>query len=395
MSGRHQTGYIWKKGHAWYGRWYEDILVDGHVQRRPRARQLAPYNDRYRNVKDVRPILDDILKPINTGQSSPHGTMTVAAYYEQFFLPRAQAELKPSTVVGYKWIWKTYLSPRLQSAVMRDFQCVDATNLLADIYAEHGVSRKTLRLCKGLLSSVFSHAMQTQRLSIVHPIAKAAIPRKALKGNPTHATSESEAIAILNALDGISRTSVALIFFCGLRPGEARGARWEDYDGQRLQIRRSVWRTHIDVPKTEGSVAPVPVIEPLRSILNGQRGERGFILAGPSGKPINLSNLARRVIVPALQKKQIPWYGWYALRRGIATLATAVENTLAAKGLLRHTNVSTTSQFYVKDAPEETQSAMAKIEKRFRNAIKQPLSNRTTTAARKLHKTRSARSSAG
>jgi hypothetical protein len=111
-----------------------------------------------------------------------------------------------------------------------------------------------------------------------------------------------------------------------------------------------VWRTHIAAPKTEGSVAPVPVIETLRSILNEQRRDSGFILAGPLKKPINLSNLARRVIVPALQKKQIPWYGWYALRRGIATLATAVENTFAAKGLLRHTNVSTTAQFYVKDA---------------------------------------------
>src|ERR1700674_2420729 len=282
MSGRHQTGYIWKKRHAWYGRWYEDVIVDNHVQRKARARKLAPYNDRYRNEKDVSPILEDILRPINSGQSSPHGTMTAAVYYERFFLPHAQAELKPSTVVGYKWLWKTYLSPRLQSATMRDFQCVDATNLLADIYTEHGVSRKTLRLCKGLLSSIFSHAMQTQRLSIVHPITNAAIPRKAPKGEPTHASSEAEVVAMLEALDGIGRTAVALISFCGLRPGEARGARWEDYDGERLQIRRSVWRTHIDVPKTAGSVAPIPVIEPLRSILNVQRCSEGFILAGPS-----------------------------------------------------------------------------------------------------------------
>src|ERR1700691_2595167 len=148
MSGRYQTGYIWKKGGAWYGRWYEDVHVDGQIHRQARAKQLAPYNDRYRNVKDVRPILDDILKPINSGHAGPHGTMTVATYYDQFFLPHAKAELKPSTVVGYRCLWDTYMSPWLQSAVMRDFQCVDATNLLASIYAKHGVPRKTLRLCK-------------------------------------------------------------------------------------------------------------------------------------------------------------------------------------------------------------------------------------------------------
>jgi integrase len=382
MSGRHQAGYIWKKGRAWYGRWYEDIIVGGRVERRPRAKQLAPYNDRYRNEKDVRPILDDILRPINTGHSGAHGTMTVATYYDQFFLPHARAELKPSTVVGYKCLWDTYMSPFLQSAVMRDFQCVDATNLLSDIYAKHGVSRKTLRLCKGLLSSLFSHAMQTQRMSIIHPVTKAAIPRKAPKGKPTHATSEAEVVAMLGALNGVGRVAVSLIFFCGLRPGEARGAKWEDFDGQRLHVRRSVWRTHVHTPKTEGSVAPIPVIEPLRSILKAERRSDGFILAGPSGKPINLANLARRVIVPTLQKKDVKWYGWYALRRGIATLATAVENTMAAKGLLRHTNVSTTSQFYVKDSPQDTQHAMAKIEKRFKG-FKQPLSNRARKSSRK------------
>jgi integrase len=365
MSGRHQQGYIWKKGRAWYGRWYEDRIVDNRVKRIARARKLADYNDRYRNEKDVPPILDAILRPINDNRSNPTGTLTVAQYYEKFFLPHIKAECKPSTAVAYNSIWKPYLSPRLRSAVLRDFRCVDATNLLADIHADRGVGRKTLRNCKGLLSSIFSYAKQTGIIDGQNPIIDAGIPRKASKPKPTHATSADELMAILDTLDGLGRTALALIFFCGLRPGEARGALWQDYDGRRLHIRQSVWRTHIDTPKTDESVACVPVCEPLRSILDEQRQPSGFILAGPSGKPVNLANLARRVVVPALQKKKVPWYGWYSLRRGIATLATAVESPLAAKGLLRHTNVGTTQQFYIKDVPEETQRAMEKIEDLF------------------------------
>jgi hypothetical protein len=37
---------------------------------------------------------------------------------------------------------------------------------------------------------------------------------------------------------------------------------------------------------------------------------------------INLSNIASRVVIPVLKKAGIAWHGWYALRRGIATLAT-------------------------------------------------------------------------
>jgi len=37
---------------------------------------------------------------------------------------------------------------------------------------------------------------------------------------------------------------------------------------------------------------------------------------------INVNNIASRVVIPVLKKAGIVWLGWYALRRGIATLAT-------------------------------------------------------------------------
>src|SRR5215472_13692805 len=97
------------------------------------------------------------------------------------------------------------------------------------------------------------------------------------------------------------------MFFAGLLPGEARGACWEDYDGKRLFVRRSIWRVWTTSPKTESSVKPVPVIEPLRSILaelreaDGNPGS-GPILRGPSGCPLDLDNLAERVVKPVLMR---------------------------------------------------------------------------------------------
>ena len=35
---------------------------------------------------------------------------------------------------------------------------------------------------------------------------------------------------MLDALDGVARLAVGFMYFTGLRPGEARAARWEDYD---------------------------------------------------------------------------------------------------------------------------------------------------------------------
>jgi integrase len=168
-----------------------------------------------------------------------------------------------------------------------------------------------------------------------------------------------------------TRAAVALQFFAGLRPGEARGVRWEDFDGQRLMIRQSVWRTHVTSPKTEDSMKAVPVIEPLRGILTELRESdgnpsKGPILRGPSGKPLNLDNLSKRVLSPILKAAKIEWHGWYSLRRGIATTLTSTcHDPLASKGLLRHSSLATTQRHYIKDVPENTISAMNRLEKLF------------------------------
>jgi len=126
------------------------------------------------------------------------------------------------------------------------------------------------------------------------------------------------------------------MFFAGLRPGEARGARREDYDGQRLTVKQSVWRKHTTDPKTASAAKPVLVIEPLRDTLAGLREvegnpRNGPILRGAKGKPLDLNMLAKRVIRPGLRNREnyrdsnaknwkpIEWQGFYSLRRGIAT----------------------------------------------------------------------------
>ncbi len=207
------------------------------------------------------------------------------------------------------------------------------------------------------------------------------------------------------------RAAIGLTFFAGLRPGEARGVRWEDYDGKHLTVEQSCWHTHTTAPKTEYSVKPVPVIEPLRVLPNELRQaddnpKTGPILRAVSGKPLSLDNLARREIIPALRKcavchqlqseheanghefqqdTSLPrWRGFYSFRRGIGTLTTAIaKDPLAAKGLLRHSNLSTTMAHYIHDVPEVTQQAMGMVEQLFGDCatVVQPQESRPTESS--------------
>jgi integrase len=369
---RQQIGYIWKAGGSWYGRWRDNVIENGQVIRKQCSAKLADVCERFRTKADVRPLLAEKLRPVNEGRTRPEGTLPVAQFVELHYLPYVEENFKPSTCAGHKSLWAMYLAPRLTGIALRDFRTVDAAVLLAEVHRAHGVGRTTLKHLKSVLSGVFTYAKNQGVLDGVHPIRDAVIPKKAHAPAETHAATPDEVLAMMDALEKAgekkARAAVALMFFAGLRPGEARGACWEDFDGKKLTVRQSVWNTYTTAPKTTGSAKPVPIIEPLTGILAELRAadenpSSGPILRGPSGKPLDLHNLGNRVVIPNLRAAGIAWHGWYALRRGVATAVTALStDSLAAKGLLRHSSVSTTERHYIKDVPESTLQAMKRLE---------------------------------
>ena len=108
--------------------------------------------------------------------------------------------------------------------------------------------------------------------------------------------------------------------------------------------------TTIDETKTDASEAPVPIIPMLADYLEAHRNgvtAGGFIFSGPKFKkrPLDLHNLANRVIRPALAKEGIAWCGWHGFRRGLAT--TLYELGTEAKTrqeILRHADPAITEK---------------------------------------------------
>jgi hypothetical protein len=99
------------------------------------------------------------------------------------------------------------------------------------------------------------------------------------------------------------------------------GLQWPDYDGELLHVRRAIWRTHVDETKTSESKNAVPVIAPLKNLLDEYKNGNGashWILAGEKkGFALHLDSLARREIKPVIGADR--WHGWHAFRRGLMT----------------------------------------------------------------------------
>ena len=100
--------------------------------------------------------------------------------------------------------------------------------------------------------------------------------------------------------------------------------------------------------------------------------ESGLVFPSRKGTPLNLNNLANRVIKPILVQAGYEWHGWHAYRRGLATnLHKLGVPDKTIQRILRHSSVSITRDIYIKSNPEDATQAMDKLDKQMFTNIHQ------------------------
>jgi integrase len=162
---------------------------------------------------------------------------------------------------------------------------------------------------------------------------------------------------------------IAMAAFSGLRKGEIQGLRWEHLQDGKINVQQSAWRTTIIEPtKTAASTDSVPVLGLLADHLEAHRNgfpAQGFIFVGPKmGRPLDLANLASRIVRPILKDAGIPWCGWHGFRRGLATNLHALGvDDLDIMRIMRHSDVEVTRASYIKVPDAAKAAAMAKLQK--------------------------------
>jgi integrase len=375
-----QGGQIYRNGRWWRLRYYETVLDgSGNQVRRRTTKKLAEIErgeDHLKTIPNhVLAKAQVILAPLNVGAALPESIDTVAGFLEHVYLPACKKKLRPSSYRSYQVMF-ALVKPHLNGTRLRDFRTSDAERILEAVANEKARAKTSLNNARNFLSGAFRFAIRTDRLGPGNPVTDCEVPKgeKPQAAN-THAYTLSEVTAILAALDEPARTVCAVAAFAGLRKSEIMGLRWEDFSGDELYVRRSVWQSFVGETKTTSSEAPVPVIAPLRKALEKHKKSttgKGWIFAGErkeGSKPLNLNNLLRRVMRPALAKKKLPWHGWHAFRRGLGSNLYALGvPDLVIQRILRHSDVATTQQHYIKTADAAAVAAMRQLEQALDNA---------------------------
>ncbi len=391
-----QRGVI-KKFHGSWRLLYWDLQFRNGKRVRVRVnKKLARVCEQYPTKASVRQLADDILAPLNRKQLQAESSLTVAEYVKDFYFPSVEHDLRPSTIVSYKFLFSK-LDGKL-NIELRNFRTVHAQRILREI----PVGRITLVHIKAFLSAVFKHCKQQGVLDGVNPVTDCSVPGRPVKTKKAVYTVDD----VMRMSDDLepkdwmtekqlrqhqtASDAIGVLAFTGLRQSECRGLRWSDWDEEKqvLNISRSVFRTVVGPTKNVASENAVPVIPLLSGILRARRARlnakaEDYIFAGERrGTPLNFHNLEMKIIRPALQaskmkklvdgkwmldeKSGVVWGGWHGFRRGLGSnlRAMGVDPSLIAS-ILRHSDVTTTLELYTQVQDNEARAAMEKLEARF------------------------------
>src|SRR6202035_1660884 len=86
----------------------------------------------------------------------------VTEFWEQRYLPFVTANMKPSTVSGYKQIWNQHLRTHFAGKSLQEYRTHLGSTFLLSLTKTQG--RRTLNHIRSLASGIFTHAVNEGRL---------------------------------------------------------------------------------------------------------------------------------------------------------------------------------------------------------------------------------------
>ena len=288
------------------------------------------------------------------------------------WLDASKTRVRARTWERYNQIAKFHLLPRLGHIRLTRLTPADVERMMRE-GLDAGQAARSVAQHRAVLRSALSTAMK-HGLVARNVAGLADAPH--LPELEYEAVTPAKARAIFEAVSGDRLEAfVTVALACGLREGEALGARWSDVDLEAgtLHIQRSLQRIGHEwqflEPKTKRSrrtiSLPAPVAQALQEhkmrqvverLLLGPdwEGERwgGLIFTNEVGGPLNRSTVLRH-FHRLLARAGLPKMRVHDLRHGAASLMAALGvSARVAMEVLGHSQISTTMNHYTHVAPE-------------------------------------------
>lgn len=226
---------------------------------------------------------------------------TVDEWYEIWF-PAYKGSCKPTTQSWYDSLYRTHISPALGTYTLTAVTEAQCQRLITDLSKTRAAS--TVTGIRKMLFSIFDAAARN-RLIAFNPASRLDV-KGAQKKEPRRALTEEERAAYLEQIKTAREcptapwdvpTFAALIYFFGLRRGEALALTGNDITDDTISISRSVTYpgnnkpTVQDTTKTAAGVRELPIPDAARDYIDFaalRKKGSSFIFSTDGSSPLSL-----------------------------------------------------------------------------------------------------------
>jgi integrase len=362
---RYQKGSIRRRGNQWTLRWREDVLLaDGTTTREQRTTLLGTVEE-FKTKRLAEREATSFLTRVNRLDYRPVRRTTFAEFSGNW-KDQVIGLLKPSTAKVMTSHLRFHLVPAFGRLRLDEIGQEQVQMFVGKL--SKGRSRHTILNVLGTLASVLKMARKWgyavagyQQPDLVIPCSK---PRK-----PGRFFTAEQVRSILALASGPWRTIFALAAMTGLRPGEVLGLSIDDLDFEQrlIFVRCSAWYSHLISPKSNRSVATVPMPGPLAEVLTNylaswRPNEKRLLFSNRRDNPYSENKVVQKRLWPILDALSIPRCGMHAFRHGHGSLMHSSGASLkVAQAQLRHADASTTSRYYLHVIGSEQRDAAEKV----------------------------------
>jgi len=154
----------------------------------------------------------------------------------------------------------------------------------------------------------------------------------------------------------------------GMRIGEVLAIQVEDLDYQRelIHVRSSVYAGALDTPKSEASIASLPMplalairLKTFLASKHFRQNGLGLLFANRRGRPFSANKLREKKLRPLLSSLGIQLAGFHAFRHGVATALIDRGASITTVGAqLRHSDPRITLGLYAHVVPKSQRDAV-------------------------------------
>lgn len=331
------------------------------------------------NKRKAEQALQDLLASYEDNEKNSSDILFID--YLTLWLKEEQGVIKPSTYETYEITVNRKIIPYFERYNYKLYE------LNASCFTEFfkylklngrnngkGLSEKSVKNIRGILSSVFDTAYKNHLIS-ENPVQNSKMPvfeKNIKKEVETYSADEvKRLLAVAKASESHIYLFLLLAVFTGLRRGELLALTWDNIDFENKTLTVNKNRTgacravtkQMNTPKTNSSNRTIPltdnIIDALRTEQKKQAENKvlfgncyseidNCIIRNKDGRPYSNLSCINRVVNRLMEKAQLKHCTIHGLRHTVASLLD--DNGVPIQEistLLGHKNVSTTEKIYI------------------------------------------------